>query len=238
MRVPLSWLKEYVDINLPIPELAERITLAGLEVGAIDYIGLPEAELSWDPKTVVVAEVREVKPHPNADRLVLVVVDYGGDELETAVTGAPNMRPYLGQSGLRLKVPFAMEGARLYDGHSDTPKIAPLKKSSIRGVPSRAMVCSEKELGLGEDHSGIIFLPDDAPAPGTPLVDYLGDVVLDLDITPNLARCMSVLGVAREVAALTGADLRLPDTSMLAEGAPVNDQVKIEIEDPELCNRY
>jgi len=238
MRVPLSWLKEYVDINLPIPELAERFTLAGLEVGAIDYIGLPEAELPWDSEMIVVAEVNEVKPHPNADRLVLVVVDYGGDELETAVTGAPNLRPYLGQTGLHLKVPFAMEGARLYDGHSDVPKIATLKQSNIRGVPSRAMVCSEKELGLGEDHTGIIFLPDDAPSPGTPLVDYLGDVILDLDITPNLARCMSVLGVAREVAALTGADLRLPDTSMLATGAPVNEQVNIEIEDPELCNRY
>jgi phenylalanyl-tRNA synthetase beta chain len=238
MRVPLSWLREYVEINLPIPELAERLTLAGLEVGAIEYIGLPEAELAWDPATIVVAEVTAVKSHPNADRLVLVVVDYGGDEFETAVTGAPNLRPYLGQTGLHLKVPFAMEGARLYDGHAQETKIATLKQTKIRGIPSRAMVCSAKELGLGEDHSGILMLPDDAPAPGTPLADYLGDVVLDLDITPNLARCMSVVGVAREVAALTGARLHLPDTSMVATGAPVNEQVQIEIEDPEFCNRY
>ena len=135
MLVPLSWLKEYVDINLPLEDLAERLTLAGLEVGAIEIIGLEGADLSWDPERIVVAEVVEVKAHPNADRLVLVVVDYGGPELETAVTGAPNLRPYLGQSGLHLKVPFAMEGARLYDGHSDEPKIATLKNTKIRGIP-------------------------------------------------------------------------------------------------------
>jgi phenylalanyl-tRNA synthetase beta chain len=238
MLVPLSWLQEYVDINLPIPELAERLTLAGLEVGAIEIIGLAGAELPWDPDTIVVAEVLEVKPHPNADRLVLVVVDYGGPELETAVTGAPNLRPYLGQGGLRLKVPFAMEGARLYDGHADEPKIATLKRTKIRGVPSRAMVCSEKELGLGDDHTGIMLLPEDAPSPGTPLADYLGDVVLDLDLTPNLARCFSMVGVAREVAALTGAPLRLPDTQMHAQGEAIEDQVRIVIKDPDLCNRY
>jgi phenylalanyl-tRNA synthetase beta chain len=238
MRVPLSWLREYVDINLPIPELAERLTLAGLEVVAIEIIGLEGAELAWDRDKVVVAELTEVKPHPNADRLVLGVVDYGGPELETVVTGAPNLYPYVGQDGLHLKVPFALEGARLYDGHADGAKIVSLKRGKIRGVPSRAMICSEKELGLGDDHTGIILLPDDAPAPGTPLTDYLGDIVLDLDLTPNLARCFSMVGVAREVAALTGEKARLPDVSMLAEGMPVEDQVEIAIEDPELCNRY
>jgi phenylalanyl-tRNA synthetase beta chain len=238
MLVPLSWLKEYVDINLPLSELAERLTLAGLEVGAIEIIGLEGAALPWDRDKIVVAEVVEVKPHPDADRLVLVVVDYGGLELETAVTGAPNLRPYLGQSGLHIKVSFAMEGARLYDGYAEEPKITTLKRTKIRGVPSRAMVCSEKELGLGDDHSGILLLPDDAPDPGTPLADYLGDVVLDLDLTPNLARCFSMVGVAREVAALTGAKVRLPDTQMLSEGEPVEDQVKIVIDDPDLCNRY
>ena len=197
MLVPLSWLEEYIDINLPLDDLAERLTLAGLEVGAIEIIGLEGAALPWDRDKVVVAEVVEVRAHPNADRLVLVVVDYGGAEPETAVTGAPNLRPFLGQSGLHLKVPFAMEGARLYDGYAEKPKIVTLKASKIRGIPSRAMVCSEKELGLGSDHSGIVLLPNDAPAPGTPLADYLGDVVLDLDLTPNLARCFSMVGVAR-----------------------------------------
>ena len=238
MRVPMSWLKEYVDINLPLSELAERLTLAGLEVAAIETIGLPGAELPWERDKIVVGEVVEVKPHPNADRLVLAVVDYGAPEYETVVTGAPNLFPYLGKGNLHLKVAFAIEGARLYDGYAADKKVVRLKKTRIRGIPSRAMVCSEKELGLGDDHTGIIILPDDAPSPGTPLSDYLGDVVLDLDLTPNLARCFSMVGVAREVAALTGASLRLPDTSMLAEGDPVDDQVKIVIQDPDLCNRY
>jgi phenylalanyl-tRNA synthetase beta chain len=238
MLVPLSWLKDYVDINVPLEELCERLTLAGLEVGAAEKIGLPGAELPWDPEQIVIGEILEVKPHPNADRLVLAVVDYGEPEHETVVTGAPNLFPYKGQSGLRLKVIFANEGAQLYDGHAEDKKVMTLKKTKIRGIPSRAMVCSEKELGLGEDHTGIILLPDDAPAPGTPLVGYLGDAVLDLDLTPNLARCFSIVGVAREVAALTGAALRLPDTSMVATGASIEDQVNIVIEDPDLCNRY
>ncbi len=238
MRVPISWLKEYVDINLPLPDLAERLTLAGLEVAAVETIGLPGAELPWDREKIVVGEVVAVEPHPNADRLVLAVVDYGGPEHETVVTGAPNLFPYVGKTGLHLKVAFAMEGARLYDGHAEEKRVIRLKKTRIRGISSRAMVCSEKELGLGEDHTGIIILPADAPPPGTPLSDYLGDVVLDLDLTPNLARCFSMVGVAREVAALTGATLHLPDADMLAEGDSVDDQVRIVIRDPDLCNRY
>ncbi len=238
MQAPLSWLKDYVDITLPISELAERLTLAGLEVGAVETIGLPGAELPWDPEKIVLGEILEIKPHPDADRLVLAVVDYGGAEHETVVTGAPNLFPYKGQTGLRLKVAFAMEGAQLYDGHVEEKKLITLKRTKIRGIPSRAMVCSEKELDLGDDHTGIILLPDDAPPPGTPLADYLGDVVLDLDLTPNLARCFSMVGVAREVAALSGAELRLPDTSMTAQGEPIDDQVEIVIEDPDPCNRY
>jgi phenylalanyl-tRNA synthetase beta chain len=238
MLVPLGWLKDYVDINVPLDELCERLTLAGLEVGTVEEIGLPGAELPWDPEKIVVGEILAVKPHPDADRLVLAVVDYGGAEHETVVTGAPNLFPYKGQSGLCLKVICANEGAQLYDGHAEEKRLMKLKKTKIRGIPSRAMVCSEKELGLGDDHTGIILLPDDAPAPGTPLVDYLGDVVLDLDLTPNLARCFSMVGVAREVAALTGTELRLPDTSMMAKGASIEDQVNIVIEDPDLCNRY
>ncbi len=238
MRVPLGWLKEYVDIPLSIEELAERLTLAGLEVAAIEYIGLPGAELEWDPGKIVVGEVVEVKPHPNADRLVLAVVDYGGEALETCVTGAPNLRPYQGQGAVSLKVAFAMEGAELWDAYADEPRLTKLKKTKIRGIPSRAMVCSERELGLGEDHTGIMLLPDDAPSPGTPLVDYLGDVVLDLDLTPNLARCFSIVGVAREVAALTGGEVRYPSYKVHMEGAPLAGQVKVEIEDPELSPRF
>ncbi|MGD9099698.1 MAG: phenylalanine--tRNA ligase subunit beta [Anaerolineae bacterium] len=219
-------------------ELAERMTLAGLEVGAIEYVGLPGAELEWDRDKVVVGKIVEIKPHPDADRLVLAVVDYGGDELETCVTGAPNLYPYKDQSDLSLKAPFAMEGARLWDAYSDTPKIRKLKKTKIRGVSSRAMVCSERELGLGEDHTGIMLLPDDAPPPGTPLSDYLGDVVLDLDLTPNLARCFSVIGVAREVAALTGGQVRYPSYDVVMEGPPIEGQVEVVIEDPALAPRF
>ena len=129
MRVPLSWLKEYVDVTLPLSELTERLTLAGLEVAAVEYIGLPGADLPWDPERVRVGEVVEVKPHPNADRLVLAVVRYGPDDYETCVTGAPNLFPYLGKGRVGLKVAFAMEGTRLWDPYADRPKVMKLKKT-------------------------------------------------------------------------------------------------------------
>jgi phenylalanyl-tRNA synthetase beta chain len=238
MRVPLDWLKEYVDISLSIEELAERLTLAGLEVASIEYVGVPGAALEWDREKIVVGEIVEIKPHPNADRLVMAVVNYGGEALETCVTGAPNLQPYQGQGPVSFKVPFAMEGAVLWDAYAEEPRLTRLKKTKIRGIPSRAMVCSERELGLGEDHTGIMLLPDDAPSPGTPLVDYLGDVVLDLDLTPNLARCFSIVGVAREVAALTGGEMRYPSYTVHMEGAPLAGQVQVEIEDPELSPRF
>lgn len=237
MRIPLSWLKEYVAITLPLPELTERLTLAGLEVAGIETIGLPGADLPWDPQRIRVAEVVEVKPHPDADRLVLAVVNYGEQEYETCVTGAPNLFPYLGRGRVSLKVAFAMEGASLWDPYAEKPRVMRLKETKIRGVPSRAMVCSERELGLSDEHQGILFLPDDAPV-GVPLADYLGDVVLDLDLTPNLARCFSVIGVAREVAALTGQTLHIPSLTVPMEGEPAERRVRIEIENPALSSRY
>jgi phenylalanyl-tRNA synthetase beta chain len=179
----------------------------------------------------------EVRPHPDADRLVLADVAYGGEEIERCVTGAPNLFPYKGVGLVSLKVAFAMEGAELYDGHKEGFVKTRLKRTKIRGVPSRAMVCSEKELGLSEEHEGILFLPGDAPV-GQPLVEYLGDTVLDLDLTPNLARCLNMVGVAREAAALTGGTVRLPSTEWIAEGPPATDLARVEIEDPDLCNRY
>lgn len=228
MKVPLKWLAEYVEITLPVDELAERMTLAGLEVAHIDRIGS-----DWDRERIVVGEIVEVKPHPNADRLVIAVVEYGQDEPMAVVTGAPNIR--VGDKG--VKVAFASVGARLIDGYSDEVKRFTLKPTKIRGVRSEGMVCSEKELGLSDDHEGILILEDDAPV-GAPLVDYLGDVVLDLDLTPNLARCMSIVGVAREVAALTGQKARIPTPTMQADGPPIEGKVEIVIEDPDLCNRY
>jgi phenylalanyl-tRNA synthetase beta chain len=233
MRVPLRWLKEYVDVPLPVSELAERLTFAGLEVASVESIGLPGAALPWDPERIVVGEILEVRPHPNADRLVLATVGYGAAQPKTVVTGAPNLR--VGEKG--QKVAFALEGARHWDGYSATPEITALKGRKVRGIHSDGMVLSEKELGLSEDHTGILVLDEQAPV-GTPLADYLGDVVLDLDITPNMARCMSVLGVAREVAALTGGRVRAPQVRMQAEGEPIEGRVKLAIEDPALSARY
>jgi phenylalanyl-tRNA synthetase beta chain len=232
MRVPIGWLREYVDINVAVDELAERLTLAGLEVAAIDRIGD-----WWDREKIVVGEVVAVREHPDADRLVLADVNYGGDAIEQCVTGAPNLFPYKGAGPVSLKVVFAMEGAELYDGHKEGFVKTRLKRTKIRGVPSRAMVCSEKELGISEEHEGIMFLPDDAPV-GMALTNYMGDTVLDLDLTPNLARCFSMLGVAREVSALTGLSLRYPSTDWQTEGPLASELARIEIEDPELCNRY
>ncbi len=148
MLVPISWLKEYVDLDLPLAQLAERLTLAGLEIEAIEKTGD-----WWDPETIVVGQILAVKPHPNADRLVLVDVDYGGGQPEQVVTGAPNLFEYKGREDLPvLKVAFARSGAVLIDAYSEQqprPK-KKLKPSKIRGIPSNGMVCSERELGLSD----------------------------------------------------------------------------------------
>ena len=228
MQVPLSWLKEYVDLSLPLEQLAERMTLAGLEVGGIERIGD-----WWDRGRVLVGQIVDVKPHPNADRLTLPLVDYGGPEPLQVVTGAPNI--HVGDSG--QKVVLALAGAKLIDGHSEEKRFVTLNPGSLRGVRSEGMVCSEKELGISDEHEGILILPDDAPV-GMPLAEYLGDVVLTIEITPNIARCLSVIGVAREVAALTGAALHLPEPEVRERGGQAAEQAEVEIVDPDLCNRY
>lgn len=240
MLIPLSWLQEYVDINLPTAELAERLTLAGLEVAAIERIGD-----WWDPETIRVGEILAVLPHPDADRLVLVDVGFGGDERDRVVTGAPNLFQYKGLSKADgnlpvLKAPFARSGAVLLDAYSDeTPRPKKkLKPSKIRGVRSSGMVCSERELGLSEEHEGILLLPDDAPT-GMPLRDYLRDEIIELELTPDMARCLSIAGVAREVAALIGENLHLPaDDLETVDDAQADDKFAVRIEDPDLCNRY
>jgi phenylalanyl-tRNA synthetase beta chain len=255
MKVPISWLKDYVDITLPLEELAERLTLAGLEVANIEYLGVPRGgdwsfstshhdhqddHLIWDRDKIVVGQILAVKPHPNADRLVLADVDYGGPEIETVVTGAPNLFPYLGQDtrALNLKSPFALEGVTLYDGHQPGQVKMTLKGRAIRGIMNRHMLCSEKELGISDDHEGILILDPDAPV-GVPLADYLGTAILNIDLTPNLARCASVIGVAREVAALTGQKVRYPDYHDLPmAGPPIAGRVVIETAAPELNPRF
>lgn len=236
MQVPISWLKEYVDLNLPTKQLADRITLAGLTVEGIERTGE-----WWDPELIVVGQVVAVRAHPNADRLVLVDVDHGGSAPEQVVTGAPNLLQYKDMENLPiLKVAFARAGAVLIDADSDEqprPR-KKLKPTKIRGIPSNGMVCSERELGLSEEHEGILLLPEDAPV-GMPLRDYLGDEVLVLDLTVDMARCLSMIGVAREVAALTQAKLHLPPAEpSSSNGRSASDYVAVEIADPALCNRY
>ncbi len=249
MKVPISWLKDFVEIDLPIERLAQRLTIAGLEVEEIRYAGLPlpgeEARpgtkisgLAWDPATIVVGAILEVMPHPNADRLVLCRL-LDGEREHVVLTGAPNLFPFKGKGPLAepIRVAYAREGARLYDGHKPGWELMTLKRSKIRGVESYSMACSEKELGISDDHEGIIFLDDDAPT-GMPLVDYMGDAVLDITITPNMARNASILGVAREVAALCGKPLQPPSYAVEWSGPPMAGQCSIDIREPELNPRF
>ena len=220
MKVSLKWLKEYVDITLSPTALAEKLTMAGLEVKGAEVIGG-----SWED--IVVGQIKAINPHPNADRLTLPTIDLGTEQA-TVVCGAPNLR-------LGDKVAFARVGARLIDGH--TGQVATLKSAKIRGVVSSGMVCSEKELGISDRHEGIMVLPDEAPV-GTLLGDYLGDAILNLEVTPNRPDCLSVIGIAREVAALTGRSLHFPEVGYKEAASPIEQQVTVEISAPDLCPRY
>ncbi|RRR73414.1 MAG: phenylalanine--tRNA ligase subunit beta [Candidatus Viridilinea halotolerans] len=239
MKVPLRWLKEFVAVTLSPAELAHKLTFGGLEVAEVRYVGLDGAELPWDAEKIVICNVLEVLPHPNAERLVLARVDYGGPEAHTVVTGAPNLFPYKDQGPLAhpLKAVFAKEGARLFDGHAEHPVITTLKGRPVRGVMSDAMLCSEKELGISDEHEGILILEGDAPV-GVPLRDFMGEVIFTLEITPNYARALSILGVAREVAALTGAPLRLPQLDLEAAGPPLAGRAGVTLAEPDLCPRF
>jgi phenylalanyl-tRNA synthetase beta chain len=256
MRVPISWVKDFVDIDLPIESLAQQLTLAGLEVEEIIFVGLPlpkvkkdssggeyrqETKISgleWNKEKIVVGAITEVMPHPNADRLVLCRLDDGEQE-HIALTGAPNLFPFKGAGILdkAIKVAYAREGATLYDGHKPGKELMTLKRTKIRGVESYSMACSEKELGISEAHEGVIILDEDAPV-GMPLADYMGDVVLEIAITPNIARDANIYGVSREIAAVTGKELRSPDLSVPMEGSTIDGQVSVEIREPKLNPRF
>lgn len=257
MKLPLSWLKDYIDLDgLSVEEIARKLTLAGLEVDEIKYAGLPmpnhsaagmhsserhefkTSGIGWDRDKIVVAEIREVNPHPNADRLTLLDL-YDGEKSQVVLTGAPNIFHLKGTGKLAkpIKVAYAKEGSTIYDGHAEGLVLTTLKRAKIRGVESYSMVASEKELGISEEHEGIIILDDDAPV-GMSLVDYMGDAVLDISIVPNMARNANVIGVARELSALTGRPLRKPTIEYKTEGQPVTELVSIEITEPELNPRF
>ncbi|MBN2678577.1 MAG: phenylalanine--tRNA ligase subunit beta, partial [Anaerolineaceae bacterium] len=255
MKAPLSWIKDFVDIDMPVEELAERLTMTGLEVDGIQMVGMAPANqtvglhgsdrtevaaagLAWDPDKLVVGRVDEVMPHPNADRLVLCRLFDGGKE-HIVLTGAPNLFEYKGKGPLEkpLKVAYAKEGACIYDGHQPGQVLTILKPAKIRGVDSYSMICSEKELGISEEHEGVIILDDDAPV-GMPLVEYMGDAVLDISILPNMARNASILGIAREIAAMLDLPLRKPELTQPATGKSVIGQAAIRIEDATLNPRF
>ncbi len=248
MLYPISWIKDFVEIDLPIPELAHQMTMAGMEVEEIRYVGLPipredrhEAAvtgLEWDRENIVVASISEVMPHPNADRLVLCKL-YDGRQEQVVLTGAPNLFEFKGKGVLPipLKVAYAKEGAQIYDGHQPGQVLTTLKRAKIRGVDSYSMVCSEKELGISDDHEGVIILDSDAPT-GIPLAEYMGDAVLTVNLLPSFSRCASVMGLAREIAAITGRQLKQMSVihqKSLMGGAKF---AQIEITNPGLNPRF
>jgi len=216
MKVVESWLREWVDPDLDSNALEHQLTMLGLEVDGVDVEG-------GNLEGVVVAEVIEVAKHPDADRLSVCKVSTGSDETIDVVCGAPNVTA-------GMKSPLAVPGITLPNG-------VKLRKSKIRGVVSNGMLCSAVELGLGEESDGIIALADDAPA-GMPLAEHLGlpDTVFDLDLTPNRGDCFSVLGVARDIAALTGSPLR--STDVAAVEATIDDTLPVEIPLPEGCPSF
>jgi len=223
MLISLKWLADYVPLSLPPKELADRLTIAGVKVERIETRGQ-----EWE--NVRVGRVLSVRAHPDKaiTRLRLVTVDIGEPEKPTVICGAPNVAE--GQ-----KVAFASVGARLIDGRTGKPAV--LRAAVIQGIESAGMVCSEKELGLSDEHTGILVLPEDAPV-GQPLRDYLGDTVFDIEVTPNRPDLLSVLGVAWEVAAQTHGRVREPERMYPESTAPATTKTSVTIADRDLCPRY
>jgi phenylalanyl-tRNA synthetase beta chain len=220
MKVSLNWLRNYVNITVPLKELADKLTMAGAEVTNIETVGG-----GWDK--IVIGQIAAVEPHPNADRLKLATVDLDG-ERHTVVCGAPDVK-------VGDKVPFARVGAQLIDAH--TGQLVQLKPAKIRGLVSEGMACSEMELGISDNHEGLMILPPEAPL-GVPLADYLGDSIFELDVTPNRSDCLSVIGIAREIAALIKGEIHLVQPDYEGMGEDITQFVTVEIAAPDLCGRY
>ena len=217
MQVSLRWLRDYIDIELSPEELADRLTMAGLEVDSID-------EVSPGFSGVVVAQILSIKPHPNSEKLSLCKVTTG-EETFPVVCGAKNIH-------VDDIVPLAKVGATIPGGYI-------IKSSRLRGEPSEGMLCSEEELGIGEDATGIMMLPKDLTL-GADLASALNlkDISLDIGITPNRSDCLSIIGVAREIAAITGEKVRYPRIDLSEGEDDINDLTSVEILDPDLCPRY
>lgn len=218
MKVTWNWLAEFVELDMPLARLAERLTLSGLEIESIEDRGRELADVHC-------AEIVQVRPHPHAERLSVCDVRTSGDAIATVVCGAPNVR-----AGER--VCHAPPGATLPGGRR-------IEAAEIRGVTSAGMLCSEAELAVGPDSSGILILSPDAPI-GDRVAAVLGleDMTLDIAVTPNRGDCLSVLGIAREIAALTGQRLRRQRVAVREGQESVTSLIAIRIADDELCARY
>lgn len=216
MKVSEQWLREWVDPPVGSKELAEQLTMAGLEVDSIE----PAA---GEFASVVVGEVLEVAPHPDADKLRVCRVEAGQGEALQIVCGAPNVH-----QGMRA--PVALVGGRLPGGLK-------IKKAKLRGVESFGMLCSARELGLSEEHAGLMALPADAPL-GTDIRDYLklDDRIIEVDLTPNRGDCLGMAGIAREVALLNDCELTPPAIAPIT--AQVEDSFPVAVDAPAACPRY
>ena len=234
LQTPLSWLQDFVELSMTPDALAERLTTAGLEVEVIEKIGENWGEFC------VVGQIRKISKHPNADTLNLVDVEFGADKPITLVTGAPNIKEMAENfPEPPPKVALALSGALLIDAYHEDRPLKKLKSAKIRGIASEGMLCSELELGLSEEHEGILILPEDAPV-GKLLKDYLGDTTLHFDIKGGFGHLLSMLGVAREISALTGKKLDksvFPEISKLEVSAQPP-FVELEIKDTDICPRY
>jgi phenylalanyl-tRNA synthetase beta chain len=216
MRVPLGWLRDYVDIELTPEQLAERLTLLGMEVKGIVPWGA-------DWRSVVVGELLTVEKHPRADRLSLTTVTLGSGDILEIVCGATNIAP--GQ-----RVPVALPGAVL-------PGDRRIERTEKMGVVSNGMLCSGDELRLTSDADGILILPPETPL-GRDLSELYGDTVLDVDVKPNRGDALSLLGLAREVSAATGAPIRAPVVTLTEEGRPARERLAVDVLEPHLCTRF
>lgn len=221
MQFPESWLREFCNPHLTSQQLADTLTMAGLEVEACVPVAPPFSQ-------VVVGAIVEAEQHPNADRLRVCKVDAGTGELLQIVCGAPNAR-------VGIKVPCALVGAELPPGEDGKPFL--IKVGKLRGVDSHGMLCSARELGLSEDHGGLLELAAETPV-GQSIREHLklDDRLFTLKLTPNLAHCLSVFGIAREVAALTGAPLNEPSFPKLP--TTLNDKLPVQVLSPDLCGRF
>ena len=218
MLVSLKWLKELVDVSLPVPELVDRLDLTGTAVESVKSAG-------DSLQGVVVGQIVTKERHSEAEKLWVTTVNVGSEEPIQIVCGAQNF-----EAG--DKVPVALVGATLPNGMA-------IKKAKLRGVESRGMNCSARELGMGEDYEGLMILPADAPV-GMPFAEYKGlsDTILELEITPNRPDCLSVVGLAREAGAVLGVESSVPSSIPDECGAPVSETAIVTIDDAELCPRY